>query len=130
METLLRAALLGWLKTDPVLAGRINTVAEEAPSRTAAPWLGVVASASRDWSTKDRRGREIRVALELHCRGGDPASAAATTAAIEARVEALPKAQGGFAIAGITFLRARAEQRPGNLRAVLLEYRFRVLAAE
>ncbi len=128
METALRAALIAWLQADPALAGLINTIAEEAPSRTASPWLGLVASASGDWSTKDRVGREVRVALELHCRGDDPASAAATAAAIEARVEALPRAQSGFEVATVTFLRARAEQRPGNARAVLLEYRFRLLA--
>jgi hypothetical protein len=52
----------------------------------------------------------------------------AVTRAIEARIEALPRAQAGFEVATTVFLRARAEQRPGNRRAVLLEYRFRVLA--
>jgi hypothetical protein len=129
METELRAALIAWLQADAVLANLLNTVAEEAPSRAAPPWLGIAASASVDWSTKDRAGREIRVALELHCRGDDPGTAAATMRAIEARVEALPRAQAGFAVVSTTFLRARAEQRPGNVRAVLIEYRFRVLDA-
>jgi len=130
METRLRAALLEWLRADAILANLVNTIAEEAPSRTAPPWLGLVASASTDWSTKDRTGREIRVALELHCRGDDPGTAAAIVPAIEARVEALPRAQSGFEIATTTFLRARAEQRPANTRAVLLEYRFRLLSTE
>ena len=128
METELRAALIAWLQADPILADLLNSVTEEAPSRAAPPWLGIAASASADWSTKDRRGREVRVALELHCRGDDPGTAAATTQAIEARIEALPRNQPGFEVATTTFLRARAEQRPGNVRAVLLEYRFRVLA--
>lgn len=128
METQLRAALLDWLQSDAILANLLNAIAEEAPSRAAPPWLGIVASASVDWSTKDRAGREVRVALELHCRGDDPGTAGAVTQAVEARVDALPRAQSGFEIATATFLRARAEQRPGNLRAVLLEYRFRVLA--
>ena len=128
METELRAALVEWLATDAILANLVNAVVEEAPSRAAPPWLGIAASASTDWSTKDRAGREVRVALELHCRGDDPGTAAATSQAIEARVEAMPRGHPGFEIATIAFLRARAEQRPGNLRAVLLEYRFRVLA--
>jgi hypothetical protein len=128
MESELRAALIGWLRADAILANLLNAVVEEAPSRTAPPWLGLVASASADWSTKDRAGREVRVALEIHCRGDDPGAAAAVTRAVEARIEALPRAQPGFAVANITFLRARAEQRPGNRRAVLLEYRFRLLA--
>ncbi len=129
MEVPLRAALVGWLAADPVLAAELNAVAEEAPARAALPWLALAASASADWSTKTHRGREVRVALELHCRGDRPDAAALLANAIEARVESLPRGQCGFAVAGIQFLRARAEQRPGNARAVLLEYRFRLIAA-
>ena len=128
METLLRAALLTWLRGDTGLVGLVNAIEEEAPSRASPPWLAIAASASADWSTKDRKGREVRVALELQGRGDDPASAAEAVRAIEARVEALPRAQDGFAVSNATYLRARAEQRAGNRRAVLLEYRFRVLA--
>lgn len=129
METLLRAALLAWLRADPALAEAVNVVTEEAPLRASAPWLGIVASASADWSTKDRRGREVRVALELHVRGDQPATAADLVAAIEARIESLSRAQAGFEIASTQFLRARAERRANNTRAVLLEYRFRLLTA-
>lgn len=129
METALRAALIGWLASDPALAGQLNAVTEEAPARVALPWLALAASASTDWATKDRAGREVRVALELHCRGDRPDTAAALVAAIEARIAALPGAQPGFAIAGSAFLRARTEQRAGNVRAILTEYRFRLLAA-
>jgi len=129
METPLRAALLDWLRADPVLADAVNVVTEEAPLRASPPWLGVVASASADWSTKDRVGREVRVALELHCRGDDAATAADLVAAIEARIESLPRAHAGFAIVTTQFLRARAESRANNQRAVLLEYRFRLLAS-
>ena len=72
--------------------------------------------------------REVRVALELHCRGDRPDAAGALVSAIEARVAALPPAQTGFRVVTATFLRARAEQRAANTRAILLEYRFRVLA--
>jgi hypothetical protein len=129
MEIPLRAALMHWLADDPVLAAELNGLAEEAPARTALPWLALAASASADWSTKTERGREVRVALELHCRGDRADSAALLVGAIEARVESLPVAQCGFTIAAIQFLRARAEQRPSNTRAILLEYRFRLLAA-
>lgn len=128
MEVPLRAALIGWLAADPVLAAELNGIAEEAPSRTALPWLALAASASADWSTKTARGREVRVALELHCRGDRADAAALLVGAIEARVESLPTAQGDFTVAAIQFLRARAEQRPSNTRAVLLEYRFRLIA--
>lgn len=129
MELLMRSALLGWLAADPSLATRLNAIVEEAPSRTALPWLAVAASASADFSTKDALGREVRIALELHCRGDQPALAAELVGAIEDRIAAFPAAQEGFRLASSAFLRARAEQRSANTRAVLLEYRFRVLSA-
>lgn len=128
MEIPLRAALIAWLASDPVLSAQINAVVEEAPSRASLPWLALMASASADWSTKSGPGREVRVALELHCRGDAPDTAAALVAAIESRIAALPAAQSGWHIASIQFLRARAEQRAANTRAVLLEFRFRLLA--
>lgn len=128
MEIALRATLARWLAEDPVLTAELNGIAEEAPTRTALPWLAIAASASADWSTKTARGREVRLALELHCRGDGADAAALLVGAIEARVESLPVAQCGFTVAAIQFLRARAEQRPAGTRAILLEYRFRLIA--
>ncbi len=129
MEILLRAALLAWLAADATLVATLNAVTEEAPLRTALPWLAVAASASADWSAKEVPGREVRIALELHCRGDQPGAAAALVAAIEARIAALPPDQPGLRVVSVIFMRARAEMRSANTRAVLLEYRFRVLAA-
>ena len=129
MESTLRTALVAWLAGDPALANALNSIAEEAPVRASPPWLGLVASASTDWSTKDRRGREVRIALELNTRGEDPGETASIIAAVESRIEAMPPAQAGFRIVTATFLRARAEQRPQHVRAVLLEYRFRLIEA-
>lgn len=128
MEIPLRAALIAWFAADPVLSGELNAVVEEAPSRTSLPWLAIATSASADWSCKERAGREVRIAFELHCRGDELDTAAALVSAIERRIEALPRTQDGFAIASTQFLRARAEQRGESRRAILLEYRFRVLA--
>ncbi|MCB2065812.1 MAG: DUF3168 domain-containing protein [Erythrobacter sp.] len=127
MESRFRTLLVQWLASDPLLSAALNAVTEEAPSRASAPWLGIAASASTDWSTKQLRGREVRVALELHLRGEEAAEASALVAQVEDRVESLPRDQGEFTVASTTFLRARAEQRPRNERAVLLEYRFRLL---
>lgn len=129
MESALRASLIGWLRADPALAPHINIVTEEAPVRAHSPWLGIVASASVDWSVKGTKGREVRIAIELHLRGDDPATGTSLVNAVEARIEALPASQPDFSVANIVFLRSRAEQRPGNVRAVLIEYRFRLLAA-
>ncbi|MFC3213577.1 DUF3168 domain-containing protein [Novosphingobium panipatense] len=129
MEIALRAALVAWLAADPFLAGNLNAIVEEAPSRTSLPWLALASSASVDWSCTSARGREVRLALELHCRGDAPPAAGDLVSLIEARIESLPRDQTSFRIVTIQFLWARAEQRPQNRRAMLLEYRFRLLAA-
>lgn len=127
MEIQLRAALLDWLASDPQLSA-LNGVGEESPLAVSEPWLGIAASASVDWSTKDRLGREVRIALELATRGDLPDSDAALSDAVELSIAALPAAQSGFTIVNSQFLRARARNRGSNLRAMLLEYRFRILA--
>lgn len=127
MENLLRVALLDWLRGDPALAA-LNAVEEESPLSASVPWLGIAASASTDWSTKDATGREVRIAFELATRGDDPAGDAGLVAAIGSRIESLPKSQSGFDLIGARFLRARTERRANNRRAVLLEYRFRILS--
>jgi len=128
MEIAFRRDLIAWLAADTTLSAGLNAVAEEAPTAAPPPWLGIGASASADWSTKDHRGCEIRVALELTCRGEEPDTIAALAAALERRVATLPSAQDGYRVVVSHFLRSRAERRKGNLRAVLAEYRFLILA--
>ena len=129
METAFRAALLAWLAADPLLVAGLNTITEEAPLRASPPWLGIVASASTDFGHKTGVGREVRVALELQTLGDDACGTAELTSAIEARVATMPADQPNFTIASLTFLRARAEQRGEARRAVLLEYRARLIAS-
>jgi hypothetical protein len=128
MEIALRTALIDWLSADPALAGELNSITEEAPAKGALPWLAIATSASIDWSAKDRAGREVRIALELHCRGDRPDTAATLIAALESRIAAIPAEQAGYRIVFAQFLRARTQQRPANLRSILTEYRFRLLA--
>lgn len=128
METLFRRDLLAWLSGDIELSAGLNAFAEEAPPAATPPWLAIAASASTDWSAKGCEGREVRLALELTCRGDDPEAIAALSAALDRRVATLPPAQEGYRVVVTQFLRSRAERRAGNLRAVLTEYRFLILA--
>ena len=129
MEIALRAALLDWLRTAPTPIAELNLVDEQETGRASMPWLALVASASTDWSAKDRQGREVRAAFELNHRGDQVAALADTIAAIEGRVLALPPAQPGFTVVTTRFLRARSERRANNVRATLVEFAFRCLAS-
>lgn len=128
MENLLRGALLEWLRDDPVLDDTLNAIEEQSPVRATVPWLALATSASTDWSTKDRTGREVRVAFELQTRGDDAAADGDLVAAIEKRISAFPTDHTAFACVTVQFLRARAERRARNMRSILLEYRFHLLA--
>lgn len=125
MENHLRAGLIDWLRADPALS-EINAIEEESPLSTSPPWLGIAASASSDWGTKDRRGRETRIALELESRSDETHADAKLLAAIERRVLDLPPFHTHYELASIRFLRARSERRDFNVRGALLEFRFRI----
>jgi hypothetical protein len=129
MEIPLRAALIAWLASDPVLGAALNSVAEEAPVRAALPWLGIAKSSSVDCSTKTEAGFETRIELELQARGDAAGGHAALATAIQSRIASLPRSQSGFRIASIQFLKSSAEQRADQTRAILFEYRFRLFAA-
>lgn len=128
MENRLRADLIEWLRNDPALTG-INAIEEESPLRASPPWLGLAASASTNWGTKDKPGREIRIALELETRTDEPSADASLLAAIEARVLDLPPFSLGYELASVRFFRGRSEQREGNRRGALLEFQFRLFHA-
>ena len=127
MENDLRSSLIAWLLADPALAG-LNAIEEESPLRASAPWLGIAASAGTEWGSKDRIGREVRIALELVTRGDDPSADSALVQAIEDRATSMPESQPTFEIVTARFLRSRTERRSQNLRAALIEFRFRILA--
>ena len=126
MESAFRTALVGWLRANDELAASLNDIAEEAPSIAPAPTLAIAASAAADWSSKTTLGREVRVALELVDRSDTPDHTTRIAQRIEQRIATLDPAQDGFRIVVTQFLRSRVERRPRNLRAVLLEYRFRI----
>ena len=127
METALRTALVDHLRADAALIDAINLVDEAEIERASAPWLALVASAAIDWSTKTQAGREVRVAFELRLHGDDPATGADIARLVDARVLSLPAAHAGFRVVSAHFLRSRAERRARNARAILREYRFRLL---
>lgn len=127
METAFRSILLAWLRADTLLSDFVNAIEEESPVAASPPHIAIAASASTDWSSKTHAGREIRLALELVGRGDDPAETGVLASRIEQRIATLAPEHAGFRIVLTQFLRSRAERRRRGLRAVLLEYRFKIL---
>ena len=117
MEIPFRAALMAWLRADPILADMLNSIEEDGPVAASPPHLALVASAGIDWSTKTARGREIRLALELAGRGDDPAQTAVLAQRVEQRIATLAPQQAGYRIVVTQFLRSRVERRRRGLRS-------------
>ncbi len=127
IEHALRSAVTEWLRADTELASKLNAVNEEGPVASALPSLAIVASAAADWSSKTTSGREVRLALELQDRSDDGDATGQLARRIEQRIATLDPDQPAFRIVVTQFLRSRVERRARSIRAVLLEYRFRLL---
>ena len=128
MDLRFRRDLIAWLAADATLAASCNTIGEEHPPAPSPPALAIAAQAGGEWGAKGAPGRAIRIALELRLRDDDPDAAALLAEAVERRIATLPPDQGTYRVVVTQFVRSRAERRAGNLRAVLIEYRFLVLS--
>lgn len=128
MESAFRTALIDWLGSDADLATSLNSIREEGPSPVPAPSLSIAASASADWSTKTTDGREVRIAFELLDRTDELSRTSRIAERIEQRIATLAPEQPSYRVVSTQFLRSRVERRARSQRAVLLEYRFRLLS--
>lgn len=105
----------------------LNAVYAANPARAREPFAVVEAGMSADWSTKDRRGRELRPAISIVTAAEDPAVLQALLADAADAVEAMSPAQAGWGIASCILLRARhAREREGRWRG-LVEFRVRMM---
>ncbi|MGV1684206.1 DUF3168 domain-containing protein [Sphingopyxis sp. NJF-3] len=125
-EQAVRARALALLVADAELAGLVHCVFDGVPPRVTAPYVSIGAAEGRDWGTKDRPGREVRLTLALIGTGASDGRAAAC---IEAALDALRGAAEDWQIVGARVLRTRfAFQRDGGWRHELV-VRCRCLSA-
>ena len=97
------------------------------PGDAATPFVAIGDGGATDWSTKDARGREVRISIAIHDGGGAPARLHALAAAAEDAIEAMPRDLPGHRVASLVLLRSlivRAADRPWAAR---LDYRVRTL---
>ena len=126
-EGVVRGAMAAALRGDATLAAVLNGVFEGPAVRASAPFAEVAEALASDWSTKDARGRELRVAVMLRDAGERAERLATLVDAAERAIEAMPRDLDGWRVASLTFLRSRTTgEGPGRWLAVV-EYRVRVL---
>ena len=106
----------------------LNRVEPGASVRASEPYATIEPLVASDWGTKDRAGRELRVAVTVRDLAERAARLQALASAVEAVVTGLPAVVDSWRIVSIAFLRSRtASEKAGNWAATL-EWRVRVLA--
>lgn len=124
-----QAALVAALAGDPVIGAAVSGVFDGPPARAAFPYIAVDGGQTTDWSVKDARGREHRVAISVWDDGMASARLHGLMAAAEEAIEDMGRDLPGHRIASIAFLRARIVRDADGPWAGLIEYRVRTLAA-
>lgn len=118
--------LIDWLAGDATLMAQVNGVFHRSPARIAAPYVLLDDVLAVDWSTKDRPGREARLAFSIRDGADDAEPVSAIAAALEARLLGTPRNGAGYQLVSFFPLRSRTV-RVDALWLVTLDYRARLL---
>lgn len=119
-------ATIDWLAGDATLIAQVNGVFHRMPARIAVPFVVLDDVLATDWSTKDRPGREARLAFSVRDGSDDAAPGAAIMATVEARLAAMPGSGTGYRLVSLWPLRSRTV-RIGALWVFTLDCRARLL---
>lgn len=120
-------AAIDWLAGDAALMAQVNGVFHRSPARIAAPYVLLDDVLATDWGTKDRPGRELRLAFSIRESSQDAGPVSAIAAAFETRLAAMPRSGTGYRLVSLHPLRSRTV-RIGETWLVTLDYRARLLA--
>lgn len=119
-------AVIDWLAGDAALMARVNGVFHRMPARIAAPFVALDDVLATDWSTKDRPGRELRLAFVIRDGSDDAAPVAGIASALETRLASIPRNGTGYRLVSLVPLRSRTV-RIDSLWLLTLDYRARLL---
>lgn len=125
-EAALRSALVTALRAEPGLTA-LNGVFAGPTVRASEPYAEIADVQASDWSTKDARGRELRVAVRVRDLSETSARVSALCEAVERAVAGLPPVLDGWRVASCVFRRSRvASEAPGRWTG-MVEHRVRML---
>lgn len=128
-ERVVHDALMAALAGDAALGTALNGVFAGPAVKATPPFAEVGELLSVDWGTKDRAGRELRIAVTLRDAGETPARLHDLAGLAAAAIEAMPRVLPGWAVASLVPLRTRVLRGAPGKWAAVVEYRVRVLAA-
>lgn len=126
LEQSFAIAVIDFLAGDPALVAQVNGVFHRPPAQVAAPYLVLDDVLATDWGTKDRAGREVRLAFIIRDGSDEAQAVAAIAAALEARLAAMPAPGADYHLVSLIPMRSRT-LRIGALWTTTLDYRARIL---
>lgn len=124
----IRAAVIALLQGDAGLGAQVNRVHDGTPVKASPPTLIVGECSGVDWGTKDKAGRELRLALTIEDDLETPARISGIMPLADAAVRGLPSTVAGWRIGSLVLMRSRLLRSGAGRWSALLEYRIRVLA--
>lgn len=126
-ETVLQAAVLSSLASDPDLAGASNGVFLEQPVRATPPYLTFGPLLSTDWGAKALAGREVRLLIQVRDEGESWTRTVELQGMAARAIESLPRSLGAWRLGSVVLLRARTVKDGTNGWLGTVEHRVRAM---
>jgi len=127
-ESDIRAAVVALLRGDAALIALVNRVHDGPPVKATPPMLIVGECSGADWGTKDRAGRELRLAITIEDDLETAARIRGIMPVADAAVQRLTSAVGAWRVGSLRMIRSRLLRTGAGRWNALLDYRIRVLA--
>jgi hypothetical protein len=127
LENDLRAALATAIAGSAEVGRMANSVFATAPADAVAPFVAVGEMLSVDWSTKDLRGRELRVSVRAEDAAPGPERASDLAEAAINSLAGLPLRLGAWQLGPVVHLRSLARPRRGGGWVVEADLRVRAM---
>lgn len=122
-----QAGLVAALNGHAPLASMISGVFDGPPARAAYPYVAIGDGVTADWSHKNGRGREHRLAITIWDDGASAARLHGLMAEAETAIEGMSRELDGHRVISLVFLRSRMARDADGPWAGLIEYRARTL---
>lgn len=124
----IRTALIAELRTDAALAAQVNRVHDGVPVKSTPPTLIVGECSGSDWGTKDKAGRELRIALTIEDDLETPTRIGGIIPLADAAVQRIAGTISGWQVGSLRLVRSRLLRTNAGRWNALMDYRIRVLA--
>jgi Protein of unknown function (DUF3168) len=126
-----RSAIIARLQSDISLKPLVNHVYDGAPVAASPPYIVVGEVIGTDWGTKDREGRELRLAIMLYDAMEKPARLAALVPIVQANMHHIGSfGVNGWDIGSLVLIRSNLVASTAGKWTAVLDFRLRVLRAD